>query len=69
MIRPIACAALACALPLAIVPPAVIANPDRSHRSMLDGGKPIARDWQATDSFNAVTLMGSDEMAIRHGER
>ena len=36
---------------------------------MLDEGKPIARDWQATDRFNAVTLTGSDEMAIRHGER
>ncbi|KZX54494.1 hypothetical protein A3711_12795 [Erythrobacter sp. HI00D59] len=69
MIRPIACAALACALPLAIVPPAAIAHPDRSHRSMLDEGKPIARDWQATDRFDAVTLTGSDEMAVRHGER
>lgn len=69
MIRPIACASLACALPLAIVPPAAIAHPDRSHRSMLDKGKPIARDWQATDRFNAVTLTGSDEMAVRHGER
>ena len=69
MIRPIACASLARALPLAIVPPAAIAHPDRSHRSMLDKGKPIARDWQATDRFNAVTLTGSDELAVRHGER
>ena len=69
MIRLIACAALACALPLAIVPPAAIAHPDRSHRSMLDEGQPIARDWLATDRFNAVTLTGSDEMAVRPGER
>ncbi len=53
------------AVAVAMSGPALASHPQRSQ---LDDGQPIHADWTATQSFDAVTLSGSDDVFVARGE-